>query len=145
MYRCRIVTLTGAASAALALGTGCSAAPPDTAAPATTASPTTTTTAPTSTTPPPPTAADGTDLEACSDGECEVLITGPAVVPVPEVGALLGVEVVQDGPRLLVIVQGPGGSLTSFSGGGRGSFGDGVMLSSVENADGSLILTLSVP
>lgn len=72
---------------------GCTAEPEDAAgANVVTTSPVTrtTTTTTTTTTPALPTAADGTDVTACVDGVCEVLLSGLTQIPIqdPSVGVI---------------------------------------------------------
>jgi hypothetical protein len=73
--------------AAVAIGVaGCAAEPerPAGADVVTTAAAPTRTTPTTTTTPPPlPAAADGTEVGACADGTCEVLVSGQVEIPVP--------------------------------------------------------------
>lgn len=97
---------------------------------------TTTTEAPTttaSTSPPLPAAADGSDLAACFDGTCEVLMSAfPAEVPLdPSLGLEAGVQsltfqaLTPDG-GLAVALNGPGGGpmgiVTVYADGGTASF-----------------------
>ncbi|MER5263975.1 hypothetical protein ABTZ99_18075 [Actinosynnema sp. NPDC002837] len=85
-----LVALPVVLLAACGTGTTTTAAAPSSVASttisSTTARPTTTTTTTTTTTEapgPPPTAADGTDLAACADGSCEVVVKTGDVLHVP--------------------------------------------------------------
>lgn len=88
---------------------GCGAAThhthPDVTPHATTASPTPT---------PTPTAADGRDLKACADGNCEVELTGKAEIPVGGYGGVDTLSVKKITAKSLHLVNsGDGGSGTS--------------------------------
>lgn len=66
--------------------TACASPPPATTAPpSSSTTPSSTTPSAISSTPPPPppapAAADGTNYRACQDGNCEILLTGPAEIP----------------------------------------------------------------
>lgn len=83
-----LVALPVVLLAACGTGTTTTAAAPSSVASttisSTTARPTTTTTTTTTEAPgPPPTAADGTDLAACADGSCEVVVKTGDVLHVP--------------------------------------------------------------
>jgi hypothetical protein len=86
----------------------------------------TTVTTTTTTTPPAPTAQDGSDVNACADGTCEVAIAGPVTIPVPG-GSLVVSQVLDDGIEfdLSAAVGGGSGTLRGFCtaafGGGGGS------------------------
>lgn len=71
----------------------------------TTSSPATTPTPTTTTAPPLPAAADGTDLTACFDGACEVLVSGPVDIPFadPSIGVMSVVAVSPAGVDLRTV------------------------------------------
>lgn len=96
--------------------TGCSA--PDAPSPAAPASPPATPST-TAIAPLPPAAADGTNLEACRDGACEVRVEGPAEIPVPPGSDYRSIRVVQDGADLGLEVRRKNGGSSRFSGGVR--------------------------
>jgi hypothetical protein len=154
----RALTLLTATALAL---TGCGGAeePPD---PTTTTAPVSSSPA-TETTPEPsptpatlPEAADGTDYDACYDGECEVLVTEPVDIPLdPDLpitattasvtvleGSELGVEFTADGQMLgsvtwLDTLQNcPGTIYTTF---------DGASMNAVACIEGQAIIAITVP
>ncbi|MGW4400376.1 hypothetical protein ACWEHA_34220 [Amycolatopsis nivea] len=72
-----------AAAGATAACSGPTTTPPPSSAPASiSASPASSSTAPTTSAAPKPfpAAADGTNLRACADGDCEILVTGPTTI-----------------------------------------------------------------
>lgn len=85
---------------------------------------------PPSTTAAPPalTAADGSNFAACADGTCEVLVTGPADIPLTGQGGLQGISVAA------VTAQGIDFKL---NGGGEGSLSPGCIVTLYENGSGS--------
>jgi hypothetical protein len=96
---------------ALLAAAGCAAPLAGSASPATTRPAVTTTT-----TPPKPTlpaAADGTDLSACADDVCEVQVTAPGPIHLPEgAGATLSIVSIGDNTVTLSFVPTGDGSFT---------------------------------
>ncbi len=83
MARTVLTTLTvaGAVSACGGSPTASTTTPPSSPAPASTsATAASSSAAPTTSKAPFPTAADGTNLRACADGDCEILVTGPVTI-----------------------------------------------------------------
>ncbi|MEJ3657997.1 hypothetical protein WEH80_34035 [Actinomycetes bacterium KLBMP 9759] len=129
--------------------TACSAAPagprPETtsAAKATsTAPPTTAPTTPPTTARPKPTGADGTNLAACQDGSCDVLVTGPATIPVPPRTGFLSLQVVRVGTTLGIRWTSPGGGGGSMAGSGRGHLAEGTDFEFSDLGDGTAVLRI---
>lgn len=71
------------------------------------------TTTTTTTTPAFPAAVDGTDVTACSDGVCEILVAGPVDIPTPE-GVISVLTVAQGGVDLQMVSA--SGMTSTFSG-----------------------------
>jgi hypothetical protein len=61
-----------------------------------------------------PVAADGQNVGACADGECEVLVIGPVTLPLPPGSAVTNLRVESiDGERVRLAGSFPGGRVTS--------------------------------
>lgn len=73
-------------------------------------------------------AADGRDYAACSDGTCEVLVSGPVDIPLTGQGGLTGISV--------AAVTADGIDFTT-AGGGTGSLTPGCVSTFYENGSGS--------
>ncbi|MGK5552997.1 hypothetical protein ACSNOI_15395 [Actinomadura kijaniata] len=82
----------------------------------------------------PPKAADGTDLKACADGQCEVQVNASADLPVPRGFQVASVRVQSVGPDTVTLVGRPLGNRS-------GGFCTGVKCSS-SSAGGKFTLTL---
>lgn len=79
-------------------------------------------------TPSPVAAADGSDFTACSDGTCEVLVSGPADIPLTGQGGLR---------RLSVVAVTAQGIDFRTDGGGTGTLSPGCVVTLYENGSGS--------
>ncbi|GAA3941386.1 hypothetical protein GCM10023085_23680 [Actinomadura viridis] len=105
--------------------------------------------------PPPRAAADGTDLNACEDGSCEVEVTGPATLPVDSKKFKTGTLEVEPGQddtvsftmkqsgnsSTSVQVCSPDGGCTNLGGGGYSSGGGDVESSSAWTAGAGTRIT----
>ncbi|MFI9509011.1 hypothetical protein [Nocardia sp. NPDC052566] len=111
--------------------------------PVTTPRTTTTTAAPTPTAL--PEAADGTNLDACVDGNCEVQIDGPTVIPISVPGRLdsLEVEAITATSVTLKVIMGSGTRGNATTGvGGTINF-NGVVIRPIAIKDGSVVLSVA--
>lgn len=121
--RVRVVTWIGGVLTIAAVLVGCGSAPAAPPAPGSAGSSTpTTSSSPSAPASPVPPAADGTNLDACRDGRCEVVVRSGTVIPLdPSFGvARLLVARVGDGSAKLEQTE-EGGSGMNTASGGEGS------------------------
>ncbi len=138
----RPVLLIAAAAAVASLVAGCTSSVPG-APSAAGPTPTATGASTTPTTAAAPAAADGTDLGACADGECEVQVDGPAEIPVPAGSEIASLRVEDDGGRLAIVIENAGGGGSVMSGTGSSvSSGSGYRVEAETVDDGSIILRI---
>jgi hypothetical protein len=79
----------------------------------------------------PVTAADGTNVAACADGNCEILVSGPIDIELNEHGGLTRLSVVEVGP------SGLGFTTTTPGGSGSGEIQGDCTLTFFEGGQGS--------
>lgn len=142
----RPLLLLAAAVAVTTLAAGCTSTVPGVPTPAGATPASTTADAPVPTDEPDDSlAADGTDLGACADGECEVLVDGPAEIPVPAGSEITSLRVEDAGGRLAIVIENRDGGTSVMSGSGSSvSVGSGYRVQ-VETVDeDSVVLRLTV-
>ncbi|MFV0133913.1 hypothetical protein ACLGIH_11855 [Streptomyces sp. HMX87] len=130
---------TGCSGSAGPTGGSAANEPPPTTAPASTQPPRAATTSPESPPSPPPPAADGHDVGACADGDCEVAVTEPVTIRFEGPGGRATLSVTDVGPNKVEYTvksgngearggaSGPGnGCVTALRGNGSGTTCGGV-------------------
>ncbi|MEV6768779.1 hypothetical protein AB0N05_09160 [Nocardia sp. NPDC051030] len=113
-----------------------------TTTPSTTTTTTTTVTVP-ATLPP---ATDGTNLDACADGNCEIQVDGPTAIPVVNYPGVKNLQVQQISENAITLTATTGSmNMTATSGPGGTITLNGLVVNVIAIKDGSAVLHVSTP